>query len=273
MALTLQYTAQTELPVEIEGFTPGFAMGKTPGELAGFLAYHGNERLPLGDLFALSGDPADGQLVFAGDLRGVHWIGAGMASGAIRVEGSAGRHVGSEMTGGCIDVEGDAGDWVGAEMHDGLIRVRGSAGDSIGSAYRGSPRGMTGGTILIDGDVGDEVGHSMRRGFIAVGGSAGDHVAVNMLAGSILVFGPCGIRPGAGMRRGTIALLGEDPPGLLLPTFRRGCRFRPDFLKLYLRSLRGHGFAFDHALLDVELTLHHGDLLTIGKGEILVREM
>ena len=168
-----------------------------------FEIFHGNEQRPLADFFAVSGETSDGRIDFDGDLQGVHWIGAGMTEGVIRVNENVGRHLGSEMTGGEVHVAGNAGDWVGGEMHGGLIHVRGRAGNLIGAAYRGSPRGMTGGTILIDGDVGNEVGHTMRRGLLAVGGACGDFVGINMIAGTILVFGACGIRPGAGMRRGT----------------------------------------------------------------------
>jgi formylmethanofuran dehydrogenase subunit C len=172
------------------------------------------------------------------------------------------------MTGGEIHVEGDAGDWVGGEMHGGLIHVRGRAGHLIGSAYRGSRHGMTGGTILIHGPTGNEIGHTMRRGLLAVGG-CGDFPAINMIAGTILVFGPCGIRPAPGMRRGTLGLFGGDPPKLL-PTFRAGSRDRLLALQLVLRELRRLDYPVPDELMECDYHTYHGDLVAIGRGEILL---
>lgn len=269
MPLTLRYTATTTVPVEIEGFTPDFARGKPLADLARFKVYHGNRKAPLAEFFALSGDAGDGRLVFEGDLSGVHWIGAKMASGEIRVCGDAGRHLGSEMTGGSIRVDGDAGDWVGGEMHGGSIHVAGRAGHLVGAAYRGSRRGMTGGEILIGGDAGNEIGHTMRRGLIAIGGQSGDTAGFNMLAGTILLFGPSGIRHGAGMKRGTIGLFGDERP-TLLPTFRRACRYQPMALRLALQLLRRRHFAVPDELLFAVFELYNGDFLEGGRGEILV---
>jgi len=266
MPLTLQYTAETTVPVEIEGLIPSAVRTKPLAEIERWEIFHGKQRRPLAESFRVSGDPSDERLVFEGDLSGVHWIGAGMDSGEILVTGNAGRHAGSEMTGGRIRVEGSAGDWLGAQMHGGLIHVRGQGGHAVGAAYRGNPRGMTGGTILVEGAVGNELGHSMRRGLIAVG-AAGDAVGYSLLAGTILVFGPCGIRPGASMRRGTIGLFGPQRPPLL-PTFRYGCRLRPLFLTLLFRELARLGFPAGQnapALVD----LFHGDLLASGRGEVL----
>jgi formylmethanofuran dehydrogenase subunit C len=270
MPLTLRYLAETTIPVEVEGLVPDFARTKSLAELERFSIYHGNQQLPLAELFRVSGDPADGELRFEGDLSGVHWIGAGMTEGRIHVAGPAGRHLGSEMTGGEIYVEGDAEDWVGGEMHGGLIHVRGRAGHLIGAAYRGSRRGMTGGTLLIGGDVGNEIGQTMRRGLLVVGGSAGDYAGFNMIAGTILILAGCGIRPGAGMRRGTLGIFGPEPPKLL-PTFRRGAVYQPLFLRLILRELACRGFSFDPRLLTAELQSYAGDFVAEGRGEVLLR--
>jgi len=271
MPLRLVYKAQTSVPVEVEGLTPNVIRDKPLADIERFEIFHGNEKLSLAEYFSVSGSPADGCIEFQGNLSGVHWIGAGMTEGTVRVEGDAGRHVGSEMTGGEIHVAGNAGDWVGGEMHGGLVHVRGSAGHLIGSAYRGSARGMTGGTILIHGDVGNEIGHTMRRGLLAVGGGSGDFVGLNMIAGTILVFGSAGIRAGAGMRRGTIGLFGREPPKLL-PTFRAGSRDKPLVLQLLFRLLRALDFPVDDTLLDSEYRMYHGDMVALGRGELLMPE-
>lgn len=270
MALTLYYNGQTSIPVEIEGFTPDWACDKSLSEIQRFEIFHGNRKTFLAEMFTISGDPGDKQLHFEGDLAGVHWLGAHMASGRVTIHGNAGRHVGSQMKGGEVIVEGDAGGWTGAEMRKGLIHVKGNSGTLTGGAYRGSSKGMTGGSILIDGNAGHEIGVTMRRGLIAVGGTAGDMPGFNMIAGTIAIFGDCGIRPGAGMRRGTLALFGPSPPELL-PTFRFASTFRPPTVALMLKALIEKGFRVDPSLLNSDFDLYHGDLVSIGRGEILFR--
>jgi formylmethanofuran dehydrogenase subunit C len=268
MTLVLEYTAQTTVPVEVEGLVPAAVRDKGLGKIERLPIVHGNRKPPLAEFFRVSGDPADERIELRGDLSGVHWIGAGMDRGEIRVLGPAGRHVGSEMSGGQITVEGDVSDWLGGQMRGGAIRVRGRAGHLVGAAYRGSPRGVTGGTILVEGPAGNEIGHSMRRGLIAVGG-ADDAVGFNMLAGTVLVFGPCGIRPGAGMRRGTIGLFSPERPALL-PTFRYGCRLRPVFLAMLFDELARGGYPVPRQLLSAVFDLFHGDFVALGRGEVLL---
>lgn len=270
MALKLTCTAQTSIPIEVEGLTPDAVREKSPAEIERFEIFFGNEKLPLAELFTVTGDAGDGRMDFHGQLTAVHWIGAHMRAGDVQVHGNAGRHLGSQMRGGKIEVHGNADEWVGGEMRNGHIHVHGNAGHLAGAAYRGSQRGMTGGVILIDGNAGNEIGHTMRRGWIAVGGNAGDILAINMLAGTIFVFGQCGIRSGAGMRRGTIGLFGDVTPELL-PTFRYACTYRPQVLPLMLRQLHAYGFHWDPALLTDDYDLFNGDMIEQGRGEILVR--
>ena len=270
MALSLTYKAETSVPVEIEGLTPDWAVDKSLAEIERFEIFHGNQKLPLAEMFDVAGKADDRRFDFHGDLSGVHWIGAQMQTGHIQIHGPGGRHIGSEMVGGEIQVDGDSGGWVGAEMLGGLIHVHGKAEHLVGAAYRGSAIGMTGGMILVDGDVGNEVGLTMRRGMIAVGGRAGDMLGFNMLAGTVLVLGECGIRPGAGMRRGTLGLLGPNPPALL-PSFRYACTARPTVLSLMLSDLRQRGFVIDESMLSAECDIFNGDLVALGKGEIFIR--
>ena len=270
MALRLTYRGETSVPVEVEGLTPDWACDKPLAEIERFEIFHGNRKLPLAEMFSVTGDATDKRFDFEGNLSGVHWIGAHMASGAVHIHGPAGRHIGSEMHGGEIHVEGDAGGWVGAEMHGGFIHVRGSAGHLAGAAYRGSAKGMTGGTILVDGNAGNEIGLTMRRGLVAIGGDAGDMLGFNMIAGTVLVFGECGIRPGAGMRRGTIGLFGPNPPPLL-PSFRYATTYQPQVVPLLMRELRAKGLRVDQALLETEVDLYQGDFVALGKGEIWLK--
>jgi formylmethanofuran dehydrogenase subunit C len=271
MAIRLSYNGKTSVPVEIEGFTTDWAGDKTLAEIEKFEIFHGNCKIPLAEMFSVCGDPSDKCHVFEGDLAGVHWIGAHMTSGSVRVEGSVGRHVGSQMRGGEIIVNGNASGWVGAEMRRGLIRINGNAGHLTGAAYQGSPRGMTGGTILVTGNAGNEIGLTMRRGLIVIGGSAGDSAGFNMIAGTIVVFGETGIRPGAGMRRGTLALLGANPPQLL-PSFRYSSTYSSPSIRVLLRLIKQYGFGFDDSLLHCDYQLYRGDLVSVGRGEIVFRQ-
>ena len=271
MPLRLTYFGDTTIPVEVEGLTPDWTCDKSLAEIERFEIFHGNQKLPLAEMFKVAGDASDKKIQFDGNLFGVHWIGAHMASGSIHIEESAGRHVGSQMRGGELHVTKDVRDWLGAEMRGGLIRVHGSAGNAVGGGYRGSTRGMTGGRILVDGNAGHEIGHTMRRGLIAIGGSAGDMIAFNMIAGTVVVFGDCGARPGAGMKRGTLALLGPNRPQLL-SSFRYAVTYDPQFMRLILRDLMASGFPVEPSLFAESFDLHHGDLVSLGKGEVLFRQ-
>jgi formylmethanofuran dehydrogenase subunit C len=265
--LRLTYHGETKIPVEAECITPDNLAGKSPDEIARLPVQHGNTALPLGEFFRVEGDAGDGEVLLEGDCSRVKLIGAEMRSGRITIRGHAGMHLGAEMRGGEIVVHGNAADWVGAEMRGGRIRVHGNAGHLVGAAYRGSRLGMRGGVILVDGMVGNEIGGTMRRGLIAVGGDTGDFAGVGLIAGSVFVFGQPGIRTGAGMKRGTIAVFGEAPQ--LLPTFRYDCVYRPVFLRLYLRQLAVWGFRPAEPFLDGSYRRYSGDLVALGKGEIL----
>jgi formylmethanofuran dehydrogenase subunit C len=284
MAIKLIYRAETSVPVEIEGLTPDWACDKSLAEIERFEIFHGNRKLPLAEMFSVTGDAGDKRFDFEGDLSGVHWIGAHLRSGKVYVHGPAGRHIGSELRGGQIHIEGDAGGWVGCEMRAGLIHVQGNAGHLVGAAYRGSAKGMTGGTILVDGNAGNEIGLSMQKGTIAIGGEAGDMIGFNMTDGTILVLGDAGIRAGAGMRGGTIAMLGSTPSPVL-PSFRFDRTIRAAIAHddpandgqcppyTMLRELRGKGLRLDETKLPEEIEIYVGDSVADGNGEIYMRHV
>lgn len=264
--LRLQFRGGTSIPIEAECLVPDLLAAKTLAEIAALPLQHGNQTAALGEFFTAQGDASDQDVVIEGDCSRVKWIGAGMKSGRITLHGNAGMHLGAEMRGGEIHVHGNAGDWVGGEMRGGRIHVRGHAGHLVGAAYRGSRAGMRGGVLLVEGSAGNEIGGTMRRGLIAVGGETGDFPGVSMIAGSLFLFGRAGIRPGAGMKRGTVAIFGELPT--LLPTFRRDCEYRPVFLQLYLKQLHRWGFPQSRPWSGI-CTRYSGDLVSLGKGEIL----
>jgi len=100
----------------------------------------GSPSLPLAELFRASGDPTDERIELRGDLSGVHWIGAGMDRGEIRVVGHAGRHVGSENDRRPDPRRRRRGRLAGrADARRVDSRAR-TGGHLVGAAYRGSPR-------------------------------------------------------------------------------------------------------------------------------------
>lgn len=266
--LTLQYRGTSGIPIEAETLTPDFLAGKSLAQIERLPVRHGNAQVPLAEFFHIAGDPSDEQIILEGDCSRVKRIGERMKSGQIAVQSNAGMHLGAEMTGGSIVVHGRADNWTGAQMQGGRIHVHGDAGDQLGGAYRGSRKGMRGGVILVDGRAGCEIGANMRRGLIAVGGDAGDFAGVNMLAGSIFLLGSAGRRLGAGMKRGSLLLFGRAEP--LLPTFRFACVYQPVFVPIYLKQLRSWSFAPAEHVEVRDFARFSGDLLALGKGEILI---
>lgn len=266
--LRLTCISTSNIPVEAECLVPDQLAGRTVAEISALPVQHGNAPAPLGEFFRIEGDASDQQLLLEGDCSRVKLVGTGMTSGSITIQGNIGMHCGAEMRGGSIDVHGNASDWLGAEMRGGVIRVHGDAGHLVGGCYRGGSSGMRGGTILIDGRAGNEIANHMRRGVIAVGGDVGDFAGVAMLAGSLFLFGRCGIRMGASMKRGTITVFGDKPQ--LLPTFRHVCRYQPVFLQLSLRHLRSTGYPVADEYFSGSYHRYGGDLVSLGKGEILV---
>lgn len=273
MPLTLTLRHPSSVPLEVETVRLEEVRAQSPDEVLRTLIQRGNKQVPLGEFFTAAGSAADDEtIVWQGDCSQVKLIGAHLSRGRVRVEGDAGMHLGAEMIGGEILCTGNAADWLGAEMKGGRITVLGNAGHLIGAAYRGGRQGMTGGEILVHGEGRNEIGHTMRRGLIAVAGRVGDAVGVGMIAGTIVIGGEPGIRPGAGMKRGTIVMLQPGPSLDLLPTFRLACTYQPVFLQLYWRRLEALGFPLPVEAAPCRYRRYCGDLLELGKGELLVRE-
>ena len=67
-----------------------------------------------------------------------------------------------------------------------------------------------------------------------------------------------------------IGLFDPTPPALL-PTYRLACRASLPMLGLVARELRRENFAVDRlAQLKEPIALYNGDLLELGRGEILI---
>lgn len=265
MAVHLTLHTQPAVPLEAESLTPDRFVGLSESGVAGLPVMHGNQSATVGDFFNVANSKTT-QITIEGDLTRVKRIGEGMTQGQLLVEGNVGMHVGAGMRGGELVVEGNASDWAGAQMKGGRLIIKGNAGDLVGAAYRGARTGMQGGEIIVHGHAGAEIGNYMRRGLIAIGSNSGDFSGVHMLAGTIIVLGKMGWRAGAGMKRGTLVSM---QPARLLPTFNFDCRYRPTFLRLYLQHLRALRLPITDAQIAGEYHRWSGDMVELGRGEIL----
>ena len=212
--LILKLREELVVPVEVDGLLPSVISGKNEDEIKSIEVYHGNRRVPLGEIFSITvkeGD--DDTIICEGDFSKIKWLGSGMDGGKIIVKGNVGVHCGAKMKSGEIIVEGNADDYLGAEMSGGRIEVKGDAGSYVGSAYHGSVKGMSGGEIVIHGNAGNYIGEKMSDGNITVKGNAGDFIGYRMSGGLIKIEGDSGIT-GAGMLGGKIIVEGvcEVPP-------------------------------------------------------------
>ena len=272
MALILRLETSSTIPIEVESIRPDLLSGQTADDIAGICVQQGNVKVPLAELFDVSGSlTEDSTIEWHGECSTVRGIGLGMTSGTIRIAGNAGMHTGAGMRGGRILCEGSTGDWLGCEMQGGSIVVDGSAGNCVGGTYRGGQRGMTGGEILIRGNAGHEIGRNMRRGIIAIGGSCGDGAGFGMIAGTIVLNGIVGRHTGAGMKRGTIVCLGTETEFELLPTFRYSGRISPEFFRVLRKQMQPHCSFLSESPVDVTFDRYVGDAIEQGQGEIVLR--
>ncbi len=273
--VTLVLKEPLAIPVEAESICPDVFTDKSCREIENLPLHHGNRERRLGELFKVHGERSV-HIKIEGDVSRVKKIGYGMTKGRIVIKGDAGMHLGAAMTSGEIIVEGNASDWLGAEMKGGVIRVKGDAGNLVGAAYRGSKSGMNQGMIIIEGNAGNNVGERMRKGTIGIMGKAGDFLGVGMIGGTIIVFSKVGMRSGAEMRRGTIVTFQEGDgtavPLQLLPTFCYDCTYHPVFLRVYLKTLQRHGLEIKEEYVTGNYRRYNGDIVELGKGEILVYE-
>lgn len=257
------------LSIDLHGITPDRVAGRSAADVARLPIEADGTRIPLGDICDVRGSSEDGCIECHGDFSRVHWIGAEMQWGEIRVRGTAGRHVGEAMTGGRLAIDGDAGDWAAAELRGGTVRVAGNVGDNLAGGLPGSDQGMQGGVVIVEGRAGALAGARMRRGIVAVGGGCGPAAAFELRAGTVFVIGTIGPHSGLGMRRGSLIAASCMPE--IPPLFRRGASWIPLFLPLLAAELRRAGFNAITGLGDVfdrPWQQWHGDPLAGGRGEI-----
>lgn len=267
--VTLRVRAAPGFRVDGSALLPATLAALPDAEIGRVLLPASNDLCALGDLFDISRTESDEPaLVIEGDVRWLDRLGAAMASGNLRVAGSAGDYAGLRMSGGELRIEGDAGMFTGAELRGGRIDVTGDAGDFAAGALPGDMEGMSGGTLSIEGSAGARLGDRMRRGAVLVGGNAGDYAGSRMVAGTIAIAGTTGAHIGYGMRRGTLLLL--NAPARIPPTFTEGGRGFDVFWSLLVRSFAKERVPF--ALLAAHALPRRfaGDLAVDGRGELLI---
>jgi formylmethanofuran dehydrogenase subunit C len=267
-ALTLRLKAPPPQRVDLSPLTPERLRDRTVAGIAGLRLTCGNRRVPVGELFDVSGDDV-ANIVISDACARLDGIGDALTAGSMTVEGDAGAYLGRDMRGGSLRVTGNAGPWAAARMGGGTLEIAGDAGELLGAALPGDMRGMSGGLVVVHGNAGERTGDRMRRGVIAVAGKVGDYAGSRMIAGTVLALGGCGAYPGFGMKRGT--LLSGERPQALLPTFADAGAHDFGFLRLLMRALATYAETA-RALGELGLRVHKyvGDAAAAGKGEILV---
>jgi formylmethanofuran dehydrogenase subunit C len=266
LVLTLKERPPERL--DLSGVLPHVLAEKTAAEIVRIGVETTRKPLTVGDVFRMRMGNAR-HIRIEGGCDRLDWIGHGMTSGEIIVEGDAGSQAGRLMTGGRLTITGDAGPWVGSAMRGGEIEIGGSAGERLGGPLPGESAGMRGGTVVIRGNAGTRVGDRMRRGTILVEGRAGAWAGSRMIAGTLIVGGAAGPLPGYLMRRGTIVLgAGAEE---LSPTFIDCGMHELTALRL-LAAFVARYSARAARLLRRPLRRLAGDMAVLGKGEIFLAQ-
>jgi formylmethanofuran dehydrogenase subunit C len=267
IALTLK--AAPALRVDMRGVTPTALAALDAAAIAHHAVWHGNERVPLADLFTIETIQRKGELPalrLVGDMARFDRIGWAMDAGRIRIDGAAGDYLGALMTAGEIDCTGNAGSFAACEMAGGRLLVGGNVGDFAGASQPGSMDGMRGGEVIVHGNAGERTGDRMRRGLLAVLGNAGDFAASRMVAGTLAIGGTIGAHAAFGMRRGSLLLAQAQPD--LGPTFVPTTHDITVFWRLLAKQVALLGGPFESLVATTPRRLT-GDLAVDGKGEVL----
>jgi len=263
----LTFTLKTALlhSINCSALTPDNLAGKSAAEIAAIELVKGRNQLLAGDIFDISGTDTQ-ELCFRNATAKLDYIGAGMSTGSITIEGDAGAGLGYGMKHGNIHCKGNAAAFAACSMRGGLLTIGGNSGDFLGAGTEGSRKGMLGGTVIVKGNAGDRAGDQMRRGLILIEGNAGDYCASRMIAGTIGVLGKTGIYTAFNMHRGTLLL--QHQPELHATICDCGTHTLP-FLNLLFKSFRQYDTKFS-SLDQNRVQRFAGDTACNGNGEILV---
>jgi formylmethanofuran dehydrogenase subunit C len=267
--LTFTLKVEPRQRIDVSPLIPDHLSGKALPEIGAILLQLGNRQVRTDELFAIEGEGGAESIKFQNATHKLDFIGLGMGTGAITVEGDAGAYAGMQMKGGVLDVSGNVGAYAACEMKNGQMNVGGNAGDYLGAALPGNKKGMQGGVVIVRGDVGDRVGDHMRRGAILIEGNAGSYLGARMTAGTIGVLGEVADYAGYAMRRGTLLLM--KAPENIPATFNDCGSHTLGFLPLLLKGFRHHETQFGSLADKIKRVRRYaGDMAAAGKGEILI---
>lgn len=267
-ALMFTLKTQPKQRVDMSPLVPSNLTGKTADEIAAITLQCGKQRIPVGELFTITGDDAQ-SIVINNSYDKLDFIGKELDGGSITVNGDVGAYLGMGMKSGEIKVSDNVGLYAACEMKKGYLEISGNVGDFLGAALPGNKMGMKGGTILVKGNVGERAGDHMRRGTILIEGNVGDYCGSRMTAGTIAVMGNAGRNLGYAMRRGTL-LLWNKPQ---LPASFNDCGTHTlGFLPLLFASFKNSNSKFSDASVAFNRVQRYaGDMSEMGRGEVLVR--
>lgn len=267
MALTLTPKADATERLDLSPLTPSKLQGTATADIANLTIGCGLHPVMVGDVFAISGDISDGEIVIAGGSNRYDNVGAKLNAGTIRVDGDVGHFAGTEMSGGNLLIEGNARHHLGSSMSDGLLTVKGNVGDRLGAPRPGVRDGIAGGIVIVEGTAGHDCGERQRRGLVLIKGQVGDYSGGRMLGGTIWSLTGFGRGLGVQMRRGTIITPKLEAP---LSTFL-DCGVHTlgilDIMSRHYASILGDTLP---ALPTGPVRRFAGDMASIGRGEILV---
>jgi formylmethanofuran dehydrogenase subunit C len=264
-ALTFTLKKDLAQKLDVSPLTPDLLTGKSLAEISATLLWYGKKQIRVDEAFEITGKDTN-EIIFDQSTSKIDYIGSGLKTGRITVNGDAGAFLAFQMHRGNITVNGNVNDFAATEMAGGLLLINHNVGDYLGAALVGNKKGMKGGTIIVKGNAGERTGDQMRRGIILIEGNVGNYCASRMLAGTIGVLGNVGEYVGYGMRRGTILL--TQTPKLHATIQDCGIHTMP-FLSLMFKSFSDFPSKFAH-INQNRVHRFAGDIGNDGKGEILV---
>ena len=264
-ALTFTLKKDLVQKLDVSPLIPDLLADKSVADIAATLLWYGKQQIRTDEAFTITGSDKQ-DLVFNNSSAKIDYLGSGMKSGSISINGDTGAFLAFQMRQGNITLNGNAADFAASGMAGGLLQINGNVADYLGAAIVGDRKGMKGGIVIVKGNAGERVGDQMRRGMILIEGNVGRYCASRMLAGTIGVLGHAGEYIGYGMRRGTLLL--SQTPKLHATIQDCGTHTLP-FLSLMFKSFSGLPSQFAQ-LNQNRVQRFAGDIGNDGKGEILV---
>ncbi|AHJ69503.1 formylmethanofuran dehydrogenase subunit C [Granulibacter bethesdensis] len=267
MTIRLTLKADPEQRLDLSALTPEKLDGLNKAAIEKLEVNTTREVVAVGDAFKLRGTGSE-QIVIEGGSDRLDYVGAGMASGSVLLDGDAGAYAGRGMKGGVLQILGSAGPYAASGLKNGLIEISGDVAERLGAPAAGEQYGMAGGVVVVRGDAGPRAGDRLRRGVIVIEGDAGEAVGSRMAAGTIVVCGEAHGLPGYLMRRGTLVL---GATAEVLPTFIPV--HAPDlvFTRLLVRTLDPVSRKAAR-LASRAASRYAGDGAVIGRGELFLLE-